>query len=56
MYEKFRVVSLSYRLTPLEVREMVSLAEEEIKGLDISEHEMSAYSAADSVAYNLNVQ
>ncbi len=32
MYEKFRVVSLSYRLTPLEVREMVSLAEEEIKG------------------------
>ncbi len=30
--------------------------EEELKGLDISEHEMSAYSSSDTVAYNLNVQ
>jgi glutamyl-tRNA reductase len=32
MYEKFRVVGLSYRLSPLEMREMVSLGEGEING------------------------
>jgi Amt family ammonium transporter len=30
--------------------------EEELKGLDISEHEMSAYPTSEAVAYNLNVQ
>ncbi len=30
--------------------------EEELKGLDVAEHEMSAYPTSDSVAYNLNVQ
>lgn len=30
--------------------------EEEERGLDISEHEMSAYASSESVAYNLNVQ
>lgn len=30
--------------------------EEELKGLDIAEHEMSAYPTSEAVAYNLNVQ
>jgi len=30
--------------------------EEEVKGLDVSEHEMSAYPTYETAAYNLNVQ